>query len=197
MDNLFPKLFDSVMQPFEISKLYNIRRELLSQLTGNVLEIGSGTGANFPFYKKGVTVEAIEPNSKMISKSDKKRRAALVPITVHEKKAETLPFSSHIFDSVVATLVFCTIEQPELALAEIQRVTKPGAKVVFFEHVRMPQPLLASLQDFLTPVWGRCADGCQLNRDTLNLIKEAGFDIDYVKSYGKGLFLEIICYVPS
>src|SRR5699024_11192639 len=112
MRMIFPKLFDLVMQPIESLKFHQIRRNLISKSKGRVLEIGSGTGANFLYYKKGVFVDAIEANPLMIEQSKTKKHSALVPITIHEVNAETLPFDDQIFDSVVATLVFCTIDNP-------------------------------------------------------------------------------------
>jgi len=196
MRMIFPKLFDLVMQPIESLKFHQIRRNLISKSKGRVLEIGSGTGANFLYYKKGVFVDAIEANPLMIEQSKTKKHSALVPITIHEVNAETLPFDDQIFDSVVATLVFCTIDNPLTALAEIQRVTKSGAPILFFEHVRMEQLALASIQDALTPLWKKVGDGCRLNRNTLRLIEQSGLSVTRVHSYYKGLFLVIECENP-
>jgi len=196
MEKLFPTLFDLIMQPIEKLKFHTIRRNLLSQTKGRVLKIGSGTGANFPYYQAGVTVDAIEPNAFMIKKSEEKKRAALVPITTHEADAESLPFEDNTFESVIATLVFCTIQHPLRALSEIKRVAKPGAPILFFEHVRMENPLFGLIQDILTPAWKKVADGCHLNRDTQHLIKQSGFHMCPAETFYKGLFLVIKCHNP-
>ncbi|UJF25705.1 class I SAM-dependent methyltransferase [Planococcus sp. 107-1] len=98
---------------------------------GHVLEIGSGTGANFPFYKNALSVDAIEPDERRVSRSRKQVKMAKAPIHLHVAKAEQLPFNENVFDTVVATLVFCTIPDPQKALEEIQRVAKPGARIFF------------------------------------------------------------------
>src|SRR5699024_1481569 len=156
-------------------KFHTIRRNLLSQTKGRVLEIGSGTGANFPYYQAGVTVDAIEPNAFMIKKSEEKKRAALVPITTHEGDAESLPFEDNTFDSVIATLVYYTIQHPLRVLSENQRVAQPGAPILFFEHARMENQLSGLIQAILTPALKKVSDGCHLNRDTQHLIKQSGF----------------------
>lgn len=191
----FPSAYDFVMSPLEKLKFKNIRKELLRGLKGRVLEVGSGTGINFPLYEKGYVeqVHAIEPDKMMIEKSEERMKKARVPIQLHIESAENLSFPDQSFDSVVATLVFCTIPDPAKAMQEVRRVSKPGAPVLFFEHVRMEQPFMGKMQDLLNPAWKRFADGCQLNRDTLSLVKEAGFEIKNVKSYYKGLFLVIEC----
>lgn len=191
----FPSAYDFIMSPLEKLKFKHIRKELLQGLSGRVLEIGSGTGINFPLYQKGniEVVHAIEPDKMMAAKSEERKKKARVPIQIHIESAENLSFPDQSIDTVVATLVFCTIPDPVKALQEVRRVSKPRAPVLFFEHVRMEQPFMGKMQDILNPAWKRFADGCQLNRDTLGLIKEAGFEVKNVKSYYKGLFLVIEC----
>lgn len=164
---------------------------------GRVLEIGAGTGINFPLYKKAERVDAIEPNQAMIEKSLSRKNVASVPILIHQQSAEELEFTDNTFDSAVATLVFCTIPNPEQALAEIKRVCKPQAKILFFEHVKMEQPALAFAQEALNPLWVRICDGCHLNRDTLQAIRDSGMKITNVTPFYKGLFLVVECENPD
>ncbi|CAM3169204.1 methyltransferase domain-containing protein [Filibacter tadaridae] len=166
---------------------------LINEAVGRVLEIDSGTGVNFPFYEHAIQVDAIEPNPLMSNQSLVAIQNACIPIELHTVSAEELPFADNTFDSVVATLVFCTIPEPAKALQEIRRVSKKGAKLLLFEHVRMDQKLLGKAQDLLNPLWARVADGCQLNRNTLDLLKQSGFTITKVDSYYKDLFLYIEC----
>lgn len=193
MASWFPAIYDFIMSPLETLSFKQIRKELFQNLRGRVLEIGSGTGANFPFYQKGavVRVDAIEPDERMIVQSEKRRQQSPVPIYVHQQSAERIAFPDQTFDSVVATLVFCSIPNPLQALREVRRVSKPGTPVLFFEHVRMEHPFLGKAQDVLNPVWRRMTGGCQLNRDTLAFVKEAGLSVRQVKSYAKGLLLVI------
>ncbi|MEB1807412.1 MAG: class I SAM-dependent methyltransferase [Bacillaceae bacterium] len=191
MGKWFTKLYDPLMQPLEKFKLQMIRKVLIQKAKGKVLEIGSGTGFNFPYYTQVEKVTAIEPDLQMREQSLKRAEHAQVPIEVIIGDAESLPFPEHIFDTIVGTLVLCTIPNPDKALKEIQRVCKPSGQILFFEHVRMDHPLLGRLQDWATPLWKRICGGCHLNRETLNIIKKAGFTIVDVKEYNNGLLLVI------
>ncbi|KAF0819897.1 MULTISPECIES: class I SAM-dependent methyltransferase [unclassified Cytobacillus] len=193
MSKLFPSLYDLAMQPLEKRKFQKIRSEILTMTSGRVLEIGAGTGINFPLYKNADRVDAIEPNQAMIEKSLPRKYEAAVPIQIHQQSAEKLEFADNTFDSAVAALVFCTIPNPEKALAEIRRVCKPQAKILFFEHVKMEQPALAFAQEALNPLWKRICDGCHLNRNTLQAIQDSGMKITNVTAYYKGLFLVVKC----
>jgi len=181
------------MSPFEKTILKNIRRDLVGQAIGNVLEIGSGSGVNFSYYRreKVVGVRAIEPNPLMQERALKKVRRSLVPIRMYTSNAEELPFPDNSFDSVIATLVFCTIPDPVKALKEIQRVAKSNAKIFLFEHVKLDQPLLSKIQDYLTPMWKKICDGCCLNRPTLNLVRESDFTLTKVETYYKSFLITI------
>jgi ubiquinone/menaquinone biosynthesis C-methylase UbiE len=185
------------MMPLEKNKFQTIRKHLISEAMGRVLEIGSGTGANFLFYDKVSSVVAIEPNPDMLKKSIPKAQKQHVSIHPHIGDAETLSYPDHSFDTVVGTLVFCTIPNPDKALNEIRRVLKPGGKLLLFEHVRLNHSSLGILQDLLTPAWKRFCDGCCLNRNTLQLTKRAGFHVGKVDSIYKGLFLIIQLENPN
>ncbi len=191
MGKWLPSLYDLAMKPFEKRKFRKIREALLQKATGRVLEIGAGTGVNFPLYQHVEKVDAIEPNPDMIQQANEKKTSSSVPICIHQQSAENLDFPDNTFDSVVATLVFCSIPDPEKALLEIKRVSKPNATVLFFEHVKMEQRGLALAQDILNPTWKRLFGGCHLNRDTLQIIQDSGLQIKNVTSHYKGLFLAI------
>lgn len=171
MSHLFTNWYDFFMKALEKKKFTRIRKELLSKATGCVLELGSGTGVNFPFYKAAVSVTAIEPSQDMIKHSLSKLNNAVVPVKVVQGNAEELPFEANMFDSVVATLVFCTIPNPEKAMLEMKRVCKPGGKILLFEHVKMENRYLSILQELLTPIWKKICGGCCLNRNTIGLLK--------------------------
>ena len=191
MGSWFPSVYDTAMKPLEATRFKHIRKRLVHSAEGRVLEIGSGTGMNFPLYRDVISVDAIEPNSRMTQRAQDRLQQARVPIYLHEVGAEAIPFPDDTFDTVIATLVFCTIPDPETAFAEIHRVSKPGAKILFFEHIRMDSVLLGKTQDVLNPLWEKICDGCQLNRDTLQLIRRSGFLVNRVEGvYGK-LFLTI------
>ncbi|AQS55729.1 class I SAM-dependent methyltransferase [Novibacillus thermophilus] len=191
MGKWFPRWYDALMEPLERRGIRNIRIRLLQKAWGNVLEIGSGTGLNFPYYEQVEQVTAIDPEPLMVKQSMQRAEQAHVPIRVRRAEAEALPFADNLFDTAVGTLVLCTVPDPNKALAEIRRVCKPGAPVLFFEHVRLEHPLLGRLQDGLTPVWKRLCDGCHLNRNTLEQIQRAGFKTTVVEPHYKGIFLVI------
>jgi ubiquinone/menaquinone biosynthesis C-methylase UbiE len=188
---LFPRLYDPVMLPLERRQFKNVRKNLIAKADGKVLEIGSGTGINFPYYHPDAEIVAFDPNPTMLKKSLPKIKQSTATITLLFIEGDHLPFPDNSFDTVVGTLVFCTIPEPEKTLSEIHRVLKPGGKVLLFEHVRLDDPTLGKMQDWLTPVWKKVCDGCHLNRNTLQQVKQAGFHVDYVESYAKNLFLTI------
>ena len=191
MGTLFSKAYDRVMKPVEQRRFGKIRKKLVSNQHGTVLEIGSGTGANFPYYKNAEKVIAIEPDKSMRELSEKKRSEATVPIELVDATAEQLPFDDNTFDVVVGTLVLCSVTDLNQALQKIKRGAKYDAPVLFLEHVRLDQPFVGRLQDVVTPVWKRLCDGCHLNRNTLEIIKQNGFRVEQVDEHFKGLFLEI------
>ena len=197
MTKWFPYLYDVAMKPLEKTRFEKIRSTLVHKAYGQVLEIGFGTGANFPYYVHTTRVDAIEPNPQMSKQAATRIKKAQSSIHTHQAKAEQLPFEENRFDSVVATLVFCTIPDPERALQEIRRTAKPGASVLFFEHVKINQKLVAKAQQALTPVWKKICDGCHLDRDTLLLIKNSGLEMTNVTSHYGGLFLTIECQNPN
>jgi len=191
MGKLFTQLYDRIMQPLEQRGIAEIRKNLIRKARGRVLEIGSGTGLNFPYYEHAEKVIALEPQQSMRERSLSRASLADVPIDVILASAEDLPFQDNTFDTVVGTLVLCTIPDPNKALEEIRRVCKPDGKILFLEHVRVDRPIMGRIQDWLTPVWKHLCDGCHLNRETLKLVDKAGFKIVNIKRYYKNIFLEI------
>lgn len=193
MSKWFPYVYDRVMKLEQSTNLYKARKALLGMAYGRVLEIGSGTGINFPLYNNEITLDALEPNSRMIKRAQNNIQRASIPIQMHETTAENMDFPENTFDTVVNTLVFCTVPDPEKALATIRDVAKPNARILFLEHVRMKQPVLAKAQDILTPLSKRMADGCHLNRNTLATIENSGLLIKHVHTFYKSLAITVIC----
>jgi ubiquinone/menaquinone biosynthesis C-methylase UbiE len=151
------------------------RRRLLAGLTGRVLEVGAGTGLNFPHYPATVTeVLAIEPEPYLRRLALAAAQQAPVPIRVVDGTAEALPAPDRTVDTVVASLVLCTVADLDQALAEVRRVLRPGGRLRFYEHVRAEDPRLARWQDRLERPWGWLVGGCHPNRDTVAAITAAG-----------------------
>ncbi|TLS37026.1 class I SAM-dependent methyltransferase [Pseudalkalibacillus caeni] len=196
MGKFFAKVYDPVMKPLEKRYINRWRERLLSNAKGKVLEIGAGTGINFPLYNKCEEVTAIEPNPHMVEKAKIRQAQAKVPVEIVQSHAEQLPFPENHFDSVVVTLVLCSVEDPVQVLQEIKRVLKPTGTLLVLEHIKMEQPVYAGLQDMLTPVWKHLADGCHLNRKTDILLKENGFEILSRKEYMSGFVVSVMAKNP-
>lgn len=182
-------LYDFVMAPFERLAFGRRRRALLHDLRCRVLEIGVGTGLNLPRYDGAASVVAVDRQLPLIRHASRRRanRQSLVCA-----RAEALPFRDGSFEAAVGTLVFCSLDDPELGLAELRRVLVPGGVLRVIEHVRWERhPIVARAQDWFTPAWRLIADGCRLNRPTEKLIRNAGFRIDRRRENVDGLLLEI------
>jgi ubiquinone/menaquinone biosynthesis C-methylase UbiE len=146
------------MRGSEEACLRDWRRELLSDLQGDILEVGAGTGANAPFYAPSAHVIFTEPDAAM------RRRLSARGLTAQDADAAALPFPDASFDAVVATLVLCTVPSPERVLDEVARVLKPGGTFAFLEHVAGTGGRLR-VQKWLEPIWTPLAEGCHLTRD--------------------------------
>jgi ubiquinone/menaquinone biosynthesis C-methylase UbiE len=174
----FAALYDRMMAGPERMTLGPARAELAGGARGRVLDLGAGTGANFPFFGAAASeIHATEPDPYMRQRAEERAREAARPIVLHDAPAEALPFPDAHFDTVVAMLVFCTVDDPARAIAEVVRVLRPGGELRFYEHVRSPGRIAACGQDWLAPVWRRLAAGCRPNRDSVRLIREAGLAI--------------------
>lgn len=166
-------LYDRLMSTIEKKKLHKVRRLLLSDLRGRVIEFGAGTGVNFDLYPEGTEVTAVEPDQ--VLREEAMKKVGEKNISLIDASAEELPFEDNSFDCVVITLALCTIPDPGKAIREAGRVCKAGGKLLILEHIRNKNTFLALLQDILTPPWKIFAMGCHLNRDTLTLIEENNF----------------------
>lgn len=171
---VFAALYDRLGKRFELTVLGQRRARLVGYLTGHVLEVGAGTGANLPYFASGVTAVLAEPDSAMRKRLRHKVNRRYPDFQVSAAGAESLPFEDDSFDAVVFTLVLCTIPGPARALAEAKRVLRPGGRIVLLEHVRGTGKL-ARTQDRIAPVWSFFAAGCKPNRDTVATVEAAGF----------------------
>ena len=175
---LFAALYDRVTAASERKFVVRHRAQLLGLLDGKVLEIGVGTGANFPYYPPAAEVVGIEPDPFMLRRAEVRlARSGRPNITLQSGSAERLLFADQSFDHVVSTLVLCTVADPLQALAEIRRVLKSGGALHIIEHVRA-EGWLGHAQDLLRPAWQFVGAGCVLNRRTAELIQAAGFRIE-------------------
>lgn len=175
---IFAGIYDHITAKTEQAGLGAHRRALLATATGDVLEIGAGTGANLRYYGEGTrTLTLIEPEKPMARRLQKRIVESRPDAKLLRGPAEDLPFNDDSFDTVVSTLVLCTVDDQPRALRELRRVLRPGGRLLFIEHVRSDDERLARLQDRMMPINLRVAHGCHCNRPTLDSIRNASFDI--------------------
>lgn len=178
--SVIPRLTHLAMRQ---KQLLPFRQQVIDVAEGRVLEIGIGSGLNFPFYGGAVTsVIGLEPSSELRSMARLRAEAAAVPITLLDASAETIPLDSGTIDTVVTTWTLCTIPNAARALGEMRRVLRPGGALLFVEHGRAPEPGVARWQDRLDPLWSRLAGGCHLNRKMDDLINGSGFRIEALEN---------------
>jgi len=166
-----------------------LREEAVGQASGLVLEVGAGSGRNFPFYspERVERVEAVEPDATMLQYARERLAQARVPLSLVQAPAEALPFADATFDSAVATLVFCSVLNPRQAFEEVKRVLKPGGHLFLVEHVRAQGKVAAALQDALVPLTTWAGGDCHWNRETLQTLIESGFEVVSLRQQGGGL----------
>jgi ubiquinone/menaquinone biosynthesis C-methylase UbiE len=189
------KGYDKALAPFEKRFLARWREETLSFLPegARLLEIGAGTGLNFRFYPKCKSSVASEISRKMlVFAKEKKTRENLSLVGAN---AEILPFAANSFDAAFATLVFCSIENPEKAFAELKRVVRRNGSIILLEHVR-PKGFLGIFFDFLNIFTVRLIED-HFNRETAEIAEKSGLKILQVKRKAFGIINLLICEVEK
>lgn len=169
-----PWLYDLFFAVSDRTGLHRWRSWLTDGARGRTLEIGCGTGRNLPLYREGVKVIGIDPSMEVLRKA--RRRAPDVPLV--RASAEALPFRDDAFDTVVSSLVFCSVPTAQRGLAEVRRVLASGGTLRMLEHVRSRSPFFARLQDWVQPAWTTVTGGCHPNRDTEAEVAASGFAIE-------------------
>jgi ubiquinone/menaquinone biosynthesis C-methylase UbiE len=185
----FAKGYDKALAPFEKRFLRAWRAETLSFLPENarILEIGAGTGANFNFYPPSKCAVASEISIKMLARARPKTNQ----IRLVQASAETLPFAANSFDAAFATLVLCSVPNPQKAFAELRRIVAPNGTIVLLEHVRPNNPL-GFVFDFLNILTVALIED-HFNRQTAKLAEDAGLKILEVKKKAFGIVNLIVC----
>ena len=176
-NKIFAKVYDPVMHGFERS-LFKKRKKLIAELSGTILDVGSGTGVNFKFYSPGTKIISVEPSPSMINIA-KTKVSQKYQIDFHNCSVTDPGLSNHIpensLDAVVSTLVMCTIPNPQQALDNFSKWLKPGGKLVVLEHIHASKPANRKFLSLLNPIWKTFSEGCSLTQDTDKMIKDAGF----------------------
>jgi ubiquinone/menaquinone biosynthesis C-methylase UbiE len=176
----FALTYDRQVAKVERAGLGELRQKLLADASGRVFEVGSGTGANLPYYGPGVeSLTVTEPEPAMLRRLEQRVREQAPKAKVVRAPAEQLPFEDEAFDVAVSTLVLCGVDDQARALGELRRVLRPGGRLIFIEHVRSDEPGLARWQDRLNGL-NKFVAGCDCNRRTLDSIKAEGFEVTKV-----------------
>lgn len=172
---VLPPILDLVMQQKHLTRY---RRAVVAAARGRVLEIGVGSGLNFPFYGKQVEmVFGIDPSARLLAIARRRAEASGVPADFLLGSATAIPLADDSVDTVVMTWTLCSIPDPLAALREMRRVLKPGGSLCFVEHGLSPDPGVERWQHRITPAWRRIAGGCHLDRKIDELIRLAGFEL--------------------
>jgi ubiquinone/menaquinone biosynthesis C-methylase UbiE len=183
MSRLMSLIYDRFMCAAERACLEGWRTELLADLSGSILEIGAGTGANVARYPQAVKrLVLIDDDRHMLAKLERRvlgRRGSETKIEIREASAASLPFPDASFDAVVSTLVLCSVPDADAVLGEIRRVLRPNGTLVYLEHVADEEGTSRlAWQRRVEPVWRRLAGNCHLTRRTGEAIRRAGFVVD-------------------
>jgi ubiquinone/menaquinone biosynthesis C-methylase UbiE len=181
---LFARFYDRSLKATEENGLGEMRAALLAGAQGRVIEIGAGTGVNLDLYGDGVEdLTLVEPGPHMGARLRERLETAAgsPPRRLVAAPAEAMPFADDTFDTAVATLVLCTVPDPNATIAELARVLKPGGRLLFIEHVRSDDPDRARWQDRLEKPWRFLADGCHCNRDTEAALRASTFRVDQLE----------------
>jgi ubiquinone/menaquinone biosynthesis C-methylase UbiE len=168
-----PWLYDGYMALADRTGLGRWRAWLARGARGRALDLGCGTGRNLGLLPGGVRAVGLDPHRENLAAA--RRRAPGVPLVVGS--AEALPFKPGVFDTVLSSLVFCSVGDVPRGLAEVRRVLAPGGVLRMLEHVRSRHPVVARLQDAVQPAWTRATGGCHPNRDTEAAVEAAGLVI--------------------
>lgn len=184
----------------DIEKQFHpVRAELIGDLEGQILDVGSGTGVNFEHFNKNANVIAVEPSKFMLEKAKNKlpQKASITTynLGINDPKLEQI-INQNSLDYIICTLVLCTIPDQVLALSKFKKWLKPDGKLIILEHIHAKEKPRRIIQNIINPAWKIVGDGCNLNRDTDVLIKNIGFKVkseEYFKRtlrFYKGVFVK-------
>ncbi len=178
------ELFDLLMERSNQAGFTERRATLAQGLSGKVMEIGCGTGMMFPHYASDVRVFAIEPSKKFLARATERARAARATISLQVGSALDLPFGPASFDAVVIANVLCSVPSVSRVLEEVARVLRPGGEARLVEHVVSQRAVAHAAMHLFNPLWRLWnQQGCNMNREVLKPLREAGFAVLEVEAF--------------
>ncbi len=193
--NRIAPLYDA-MDKFMERRWQPFRRQLWAAVPpGRILEVGVGTGKNFPYYPPGTSVTGIDFAEQMLVRARARAAHLGLSIDLREMDVQALRFPDRTFDAAVATCVFCSVPDPVRGLQELGRVVKSDGRIYLLEHVRIDKPVIGTLMDGFSRVTVRVS-GANLNRRTVANVRRAGLEIDAVESLGPMSMIKFIVARP-
>jgi len=169
--------YDVLEAPLERLRFAGWRKRLRNRIAGPAaLEVGVGTGKNFPYYPSGVQVVGIDLSPHMLMRARRKASKLDLNVDLREMDVQSLDFPDHCFDTVFVTFVFCSVPDPVAGLRELRRICKPSGRLLLIEHMRPENIVLGLIFDVLNPMVVRMM-GANINRRTMDNIRSAGWTV--------------------
>lgn len=189
--NRLASKYDLFEKPFELFIIRSLRRKLLSQARGRVLEIAIGTGANLPHYPPDMEVVGIDVSEGMLQQAQRKKLKRNPTVSLAQMDSQFLALADNIFDTVVCSMALCTVPNPVESLKQMTRVLRPGGKILLLEHIRSSSRLIAWIQEKTSPRQEKRM-GCSFIRRTPEAVNEAGLVTESLARSWFGVMVSIV-----